>query len=131
VFEVLAASRIEAVVPVSDLRTALPFYRDVLGLELVELVGEMGAEREARFAAAEGSLTVYESEAAGISSATVAAFLVDDLDSVMARLRDRGAAPIDYDLPHLKTENGVATIGRTRVAWFADPDGNVLAVNTV
>ena len=117
--------------PVSDLRTALPFYRDVLGLELVELVGEVGAEREARFAAAEGSLTVYESEAAGISSATLAAFLVDDLDSVMARLRGRGAAPIDYDLPHLKTEDGVATIGRTRVAWFADPDGNVLAVNTV
>jgi predicted enzyme related to lactoylglutathione lyase len=111
VFEVLAASRIEAVVPVSDLRTALPFYRDVLGLELVELVGEPGAEREARFAAAEGSLTVYESEAAGISTATLAAFLVDDLDSVIARLRGRGAAPIDYDLPHLQDR------GRSRHDW--------------
>jgi len=127
---VLVGSRIEAVVPVSDLRTALRFYDGVLGLRLVELVGEPDAEREARLAAAEGSLTIYESEAAGVSDATLAAFLVDDLDRVVAELRARGVAPIDYDLPHLKTEDGIATIGRTRVAWVADPDGNVLAVNT-
>ena len=117
--------------PVSDLRAALRFYRDVLGLRLVEMVGEPAAEHEARLAAGEGSLTVYESEAAGMSDATLAAFLVDDLDGVVAQLRARGVTPIDYDLPHLKTEDGIATIGRTRVAWFADPDGNVLAVNTI
>jgi predicted enzyme related to lactoylglutathione lyase len=33
-------------------------------------------------------------------------------------------------LPHLRTDGGIATIGRTRVAWIADPDGNLLAVNT-
>jgi catechol 2,3-dioxygenase-like lactoylglutathione lyase family enzyme len=128
---VLVGSRIEAVVPVSDIRAALRFYGEVLGLRLVELVGEPNAEREARFAAAEGTLTVYESEAAGVSTATLAAFLVDDLDGVVARLRARGVAPIDYDLPQLKTEHGIATIGRTRVAWFADPDGNLLAINTI
>ena len=117
--------------PVSDLRSALRFYGEVLGLRLLELVGEPNAEREARFAAAEGSLTIYESEAAGVSNATLAAFLVDDLDSVVAQLRACGVAPIDYDLPHLKTEDGVATTGRTRVAWFADPDGNLLAANTI
>ena len=117
--------------PVSDLRTALRFYGDVLDLRLVELVGEPNTEREARFAATEGSLTVYESEAAGVSNATLAAFLVEDLDSVVAQLRARGVAPIDYDLPDLKTKDGIATIGRTRVAWFADPDGNLLAVNTI
>jgi catechol 2,3-dioxygenase-like lactoylglutathione lyase family enzyme len=124
---VLVGSRVEAVVPVSEIGAALRFYGDVLGLELVEMVGE----REARFSAGEGSLTVYESEAAGMSTATLAAFLVDDLEGVVAELRARGVTPIDYDLPHLKTEDGIATIGRTRVAWFADPDGNVLAVNTI
>lgn len=116
--------------PVSDLQTALQFYDRVLGLRLLELVGEPDAEREARLGAAEGSLTIYESEAAGASNATLAAFLVDDLDRVVAQLRARGVAPMDYDLPHLKTEDGIATIGRTRVAWFTDPDGNLLAVNT-
>lgn len=99
-------------------------------MRLIELVGAPDAEREARLAAAEGSLTLYESEAAGVSNATLAAFLVDDLERVVTQLRARGVAPIDYDLPHLKTEDGIATIGRTRVAWFADPDGNLLAVNT-
>ena len=117
--------------PVSDLRTALRFYGEVLGLRLVELVGEPNSEREARFAAAEGSLTVYESDAAGVSAATLAAFLVDDMDAVVAQLRARGVALVDYDLPDLKTEDGIATIGRTRVAWFADPDGNLIAVNTI
>ena len=116
--------------PVSNLQTPIRFYEGVLGLRVLELVGEPDAEQEARLAAAEGSLTIYESEAAGASNATLAAFLVDDLDRVVAQLRARGVAPIDYDLPHLKTEHGIATIGRTRVAWFTDPDGNLLAVNT-
>ena len=116
--------------PVSDLETALEFYDGVLGLRRIELVGEADAEREARLGAAEGSLTIYESQAAGASTATLAAFLVDDLDRVVTQLRAAGVAPIDYDLPHLKTKDGIATIGRTRVAWFADPDGNLLAVNT-
>ena len=115
----------------SDLQAALEFYQRVLGLKLLELVGEPNAEREARLGAAEGSLTIYESEAAGASNATLAAFLVEDLDRVVAQMRARGVAPIDYDLPHLKTQDGIATIGRTRVAWLTDPDGNVLAVNTI
>jgi catechol 2,3-dioxygenase-like lactoylglutathione lyase family enzyme len=81
---VLVGSRIEAVVPVSDLRTALRFYDRVLGLKLLELVGELDAEREARLAA-EGSLTIYESEAAGASKATLAAFLVDEWDRVVTQ----------------------------------------------
>lgn len=127
----LAASHIEAVVPVSDLEAALTFYRATLGLRVIEHVGDVEGRREARLAAGEGSLTIYESEAAGRSGATIAAFLVEDLDGVLAELRSRGVAPLDYDLPHLRTEGGVATIGRTRVAWIADPDGNLLAVNTV
>jgi catechol 2,3-dioxygenase-like lactoylglutathione lyase family enzyme len=128
---VLAEARIEAVVPVSDLDAALKFYGETLGLRLIEYLGEAGARREARLAAGEGSLTIYESEAAGCSGATLAAFLVEDLDAAVAGLEARGVRPIEYELPHLRTENGVATIGRTRVAWFADPDGNLLAVNTV
>jgi catechol 2,3-dioxygenase-like lactoylglutathione lyase family enzyme len=128
---VLAAAHIEAVVPVSDLEAALTFYGVTLGLRVIEHVADVEGRREARLAAGEGSLTIYESEAAGGSGATLAAFLVEDLDGVLAELRARGVAPLDYDLPHLRTEGGVATIGRTRVAWIADPDGNLLAVNTV
>lgn len=127
----LASSRIEAVVPVSDMKAALEFYTTSLGLRLIEHVSDVEGHREARLAMAQGSLTIYESEAAGAFGSTIAAFLVDDLDGVLADLRSRGVAPLDYDLPHLRTERGIATIGRTRVAWIADPDGNLLGVNTV
>src|SRR3954447_24544950 len=126
----LADAQIEAVVPVSDLQAALRFYVDTLGLSVLERVGDRDGGREARLGAAVGSLTIYESEAAGGSGATLAAFLVENLDEALANLRAQGVAPIDYDLPHLRTEHGVATIGQTRVAWIADPDGNLLAVNT-
>jgi catechol 2,3-dioxygenase-like lactoylglutathione lyase family enzyme len=128
---VLGAACIEAVVPVSDLEAALAFYGETLGLRVIERVGDVEGGREARLGAGEGSLTIYESEAAGRSGATVAAFLVEDLDGVLAALRSRGVAPLDYDLPSLRTEGGVARIGRTRVAWITDPDGNIVAVNTV
>jgi catechol 2,3-dioxygenase-like lactoylglutathione lyase family enzyme len=118
-------------VPVSNLDAALKFYGEALGLTVIERIGDAGGPGEARLAAGEGSLTIYENEAAGKSGATLAAFLVEDLDEALAELRSRGIAPIDYELPHLRTEGGVAKIGRVRVAWIADPDGNLLAVNTV
>ena len=127
----LATAQIEAVVPVSDLEAALAFYGATLGLRVIEHIDDVEGRREARLGAAEGSITIYESDAAGRSDATIAAFLVEDLDGVLVELRSRGVTPLDYDLPHLRTEGGVATIGRTRVAWIADPDGNLLAVNTV
>ena len=127
----LAEAHIEAVVPVSSLESALKFYGETLGLSVIERVGDADGRREARLGAADGSLTIYESETAGMSGATLAAFLVEDLDKALTQLRAQGVTPIDYDLPHLRTHEGVATIGRTRVAWIADPDGNVLAVNTV
>jgi hypothetical protein len=34
----------------------------------------------------------------------------------------------EYDLPGLRTENGVAQIGAGRAAWFFDPDRNLLGI---
>jgi catechol 2,3-dioxygenase-like lactoylglutathione lyase family enzyme len=58
----------------------------------------------------------------------VAAFVVDDVDAAVAGLRERGVVFEEYDLPGLRTEGGIATLGPVRAAWFKDPDGNILAV---
>src|SRR4051794_28570366 len=81
----LADAQIEAVVPVSDLQAALRFYVDTLGLSVLERVGDRDGGREARLGAAVGSLTIYESEAAGAGGATLAAFLVENLDEALAK----------------------------------------------
>ena len=61
---------------------------------------------------------------------TVVGFLVEDLEEEMSELRHRGVTFEEYDLPHLKTENGVYIDEQrgARGAWIRDPDGNILAL---
>ena len=127
----LDRSRIAAVVPVSDVDRAIAFYGDTLGLRLAERREDLPDNPEAVFEAGEGTLVAYKSVGAGQSRATVAAFQVDDLDAAVAALRDRGVTFEEYDLPGLRTEGGIATVGRGRAAWLKDPDGNILAVESM
>jgi hypothetical protein len=41
-------------------------------------------------------------------------------------LRGKGVAFLDYDLPGLKTENGIASFGPVKNAWCKDSEGNIL-----
>lgn len=118
---------IAAIVPVSDIDQAVDFYGGVLGLRLDARRDDLPENREAEFRARDGTLVVYESVAAGQSRGTMAAFRVDDLESVAAALRENGLAFEEYDTPDLKTENGIARIGDLLAAWAKDPDGNIIA----
>jgi len=123
----LGKAEIAAIVPVSDVEKAVEFYGGTLGLELQIRRDDLPENREAEFRAGDGSLVVYESVAAGQSKGTLAAFRVADLELVVTGLRERGVAFEEYDLPELKTENGIASIGDLRAAWARDPDGNIIA----
>ena len=127
----LAEAGIVAIVPVSDVEAAIRFYGDTLGLELQERRDDLPENREAEFEAGHGTLLFYESVGAGKSRHTVAGFRVDDVDATVATLRERGVEFEDYNLPELKTEGGVAAVGDVRAAWCRDPDGNLLAIESV
>ena len=43
-------------------------------------------------------------------------------------LRSCGVAFEEYDMPGLKTVDGIAHLLPDKVAWFKDPDGNVLSL---
>jgi catechol 2,3-dioxygenase-like lactoylglutathione lyase family enzyme len=123
----LRDSRIGANVPVSNLDEAIAFYEGKLGLELFE----RGAEQPyARFSGAgQTKLGIYVSKTAGQSRHTLASFVVDDVRAVVASLKDNGVVFEEYDMPGMKTEDGVATMGDTRAAWLKDPDGNILEIS--
>lgn len=127
----LAEAGIVAIVPVSDVEAAIRFYGGTLGLELQDRRDDLPENREAEFRAGQGTLLVYESVGAGKSRHTVAGFRVDDVDATVAALRERNVEFEDYDLPELKTEGGVAAVGDVRAAWCRDPDGNLLAIESV
>jgi catechol 2,3-dioxygenase-like lactoylglutathione lyase family enzyme len=122
----LENARIGANVPVSNLGEAISFYGDKLGLKLFE---RAEGEPYARFQGiGETKLGVYESKWAGQSGHTLASFVVDDVRATVSQLRENGVVFEEYDMPGMKTEDGVATMGDTRAAWLKDPDGNVLEI---
>jgi len=106
---------------VSDVDVAKPFYRDQLGLTLLE---ESAAGL--RFGAGKGSqLTIRRGPPTG-SGATVLHFEVDDVDAVVRDLSSRGIVFEEYETP--KTVNFIAQFGPVRASWFKDPAGNVLGL---
>jgi predicted enzyme related to lactoylglutathione lyase len=127
----LTHAQIAAVVPVSNVEAAIRFYGDTLGFALKERRDDLPENREAEFEGGGGTLLVYESVGAGKSRHTVAGFRVDDIDETVSRLRERGVVFEEYDLPDLKTESGIAAVGDVRAAWCKDPDGNILAIESV
>lgn len=113
-----------AVLPASDLRRAQDFYHNALDFDPDE-------EDEGNLIYTVGSGTrfeIYETSNAGTAANTQMCFLTDSFETDMARMRERGVTFEDYDFPGLKTENGVATVGDTRAAWFRDSEGNFICL---
>lgn len=113
----------------ADLDAALDFYGDKLGLELVLDGDVMPGRREVLFEVGGGTVCLEQGTEAGHGQ-TLVSFAVDDVEGTVAALRERGVSFEDYDLPSLRTESGVATIGSLKAAWFKDPSGNLLAVTS-
>ena len=127
----LQQARVVAIVPVSDVEAAIGFYGDTLGLRLKERRSDLPENREAEFEAGDGTLLAYESVGAGQSRHTVSGFRVSDIEATVSGLQERGVVFEEYDLPDLKTENGIAAVGDVQAAWCKDPDGNILAIESV
>ena len=124
----LGNARIAAIVPVSDLERAIEFYGSTLGLRLIDQNADIPDNPEAVFEAGDGTIFVYKSAAAGQGRATEAGFVVDDLDTAMAGMRERGVTFEEYDLPGLKTVDGIADVGFALAAWLVDPHGNSIGL---
>ncbi|WP_307043584.1 VOC family protein [Agromyces ramosus] len=112
-----------AVLPASDQERARRFWSDVFGL--TPLRSDMGGD----FYIVGGvPLLVYETQFAGTAQNTSFGLFTDDLDRDMAALREKGVTFNEYDLPGLKTENGVVDMDGERGAWFNDSEGNIISI---
>ncbi len=110
-------------VAVKDLDVASRFYEGTLGLQ------RAGSEGEDLIAYRSGNtmLSVYRSEFAGTNKATAVTWDVGDrIGEIVAALRDNGVAFEHYDLPGMTRDGDIHVDGQMKVAWFKDPDGNIL-----
>jgi len=125
---VLTHAPIMAIVPTTDLGQAEAFYGETLGLVNAQ-VATPGPQVVYRCGGGT-QLEVYERPTAGGAQHTLVSWQVGDVRAAVEQLRSRGVRFEEYDLPEVKTEDGISTTGDLREAWFRDPDGNILRIHS-
>jgi catechol 2,3-dioxygenase-like lactoylglutathione lyase family enzyme len=119
----LRGAALVAFVGTTDLDRAHAFYGGVLGLRRTEASPFANA-----YDARGTSLRVTRVERVAASAYTVLGWQVDEVAGAIAALTAREVAMKRFD-GVLQDEHGVWTApGGARIAWFEDPDGNLLSL---
>src|SRR5579864_6745253 len=122
---ILGSSKIVAFAGVKDADRARAFYRDTLGLRLVSEDGFALA-----FDANGTMLRVSLVREVVAAPYTVLGWEVDDIVAKAKALTKSGVKLERYESFLKQDELGIWTApGGTRVAWFKDPDGNLLSIS--
>ena len=112
-----------AVLPAKDIGRAAGFYRDMLGLEPADTMDD----ENLLYRCGNGTtFLLYQTDNAGTAKNTQMGWGSNDLEAEVRDLRGRGVVFEEYDLPGLKTENGIAETPVGKAAWFTDSEGNIL-----
>jgi catechol 2,3-dioxygenase-like lactoylglutathione lyase family enzyme len=119
----LTNARAMTTMPAVDIDRARKFYEGKLGLK-----PQRATELFVIYECGKGTSIFLYKRGPTKADHTAVAFEVDDLDKEMKELRQKGIAFEDYDLPGLKTVNGVADMDGERAAWFKDSEGNILSL---
>ncbi|MFB6956865.1 VOC family protein [Streptomyces sp. NPDC056309] len=126
----LARGHVTTRLPARDLDRARRFYADKLGPRPVE-------ERPGGplYRCGETYFVLFLSTGASPGTFTEMAWEVDDIETAVSRLRQRGVVFEEVDTPGFRTEDGIAEIEGNhpskgargeRGAWFRDSEGNLL-----
>ncbi|WP_315097958.1 VOC family protein [uncultured Cellulomonas sp.] len=116
------------VIAVTDMDRARAFYEGTLGFTSTGDVPDGVVYRTSN-----GGFLVYPSAYAGTNRATAVSFQLppDAFDAEVDALRAAGIELQTFDLPgDAAWTDGVLSDGTMKAAWFSDPDGNVLNVET-
>ena len=131
----LSSYRLDVQVAVTDMAHAESFYETKLGLS----ARRSGADGSKVYGSGgDTSLVVYPApDTAGGSSATLAAWHVDDVELMVDELTSRGVifeqfeGVLESGFDYSTDERGVSPrAGGGKVAWFKDPDGNIFSIES-
>jgi catechol-2,3-dioxygenase len=115
---------IDVVLLATDLDSSKEFYAGKLGLEILNeneeaIIYKCGGDSQ---------LTVTKSTTGTADEQTQAGWRVNDLAAELSELRSRGVEIQEYDMPGLKTVEGVVDLDFALMAWIVDPHRNALAI---
>ena len=112
-------------IAVKDLEVAKRFYGETLRLT------QVGSEADELivFRSGNSMINVYRSKYAGTNQATALTWVVGEgVESVVEALKAKGISFEHYDMLEIRREGDVHIGGNMKVAWFKDPDGNILNI---
>ena len=118
-----ANARLQTIILTAQIDAAQAFYGGVLGLSL-----RGRSDGALVYELAHGVLRVAPVPDMTAGEHTVAGFAVDDVAAAVRYLAEHGVSAARFEsLPH-DADGIVTTPDGARVAWFRDPDGNILSV---
>jgi catechol 2,3-dioxygenase-like lactoylglutathione lyase family enzyme len=113
-----------ATVAVKDMDAARKFYEETLGLKEFSSEGPGFVAYGTR----DSTIFVYRSKFAGTHDATAITWIVAGIEKTVEELNGRGVVFEHYDMPGATLMGDIHVLGKTKVAWFKDPDGNIHSV---
>jgi predicted enzyme related to lactoylglutathione lyase len=120
----LGDNPIDVVLLAPDLEVIKDFYSSKVGLTIFnDTPGAVTFE-----CGGDSRLVLSKSTVGTKDEQTQATFRVKDVRVEVAELRRRGVKIEEYDMPGLKTEDGIADIGFAHIAWFIDPAKNCVGM---
>ncbi len=112
-------------IAVKNLEISRKFYENILGLEEIDSVGE----EVVVYRCGNAAIIVYQSQYAGTNKATSATWVVgEDMEILVKELKSKGIQFEHYDMPNTTLKDDIHFDGDMKVAWFKDPDGNILNI---
>ncbi len=120
----LASSKIVGFVPTKDSKQARAFYEGKLGFEFI-------SDDQFALVVKAGATMIRVAKAANFTPApyTVMGWEVQDVVKIVDWLTARGVVFEKYPFVQDKERGIWSTPDGSKVAWFKDPDGNVLSVS--
>lgn len=119
----LSHARLQSIIWTAHIDAARDFYQKTLGLALTAM-----SDGALVFDVGGSDLRVSPVPSTTPSAHTVMGFAVPDLDATLLALAGRGVTIERFPQFRHEPDGTVTTPDGTRVAWFRDPDGNLLSV---
>ncbi|HLD92789.1 MAG TPA: VOC family protein [Anaerolineales bacterium] len=114
-----------ASLPAEDVKRAIKFYTETLGIKKVA----EPFEGSVIFEAGRGSQFFMYQRARTKAEHTVLNFMVENVEEAVKALTAKGVKFEQYDFPGVKTNDlGIAEVEGQKAAWFTDPEGNIIAI---
>jgi catechol 2,3-dioxygenase-like lactoylglutathione lyase family enzyme len=112
---------------VKNLEVSKKFYENTLGLTQIDTEGE----ELIVYKSGKTTIYVYQSQNAGTNKATAVTWVVgEDLEDIVMNLKAKGVIFEHYDMPDITRKNDIHIFDDMKVAWFKDPDGNILNITS-